>query len=349
MRLTSLLEMEGSGPIISRTSKREALSLANSEGHTLLHLATILGFHRLVDCLVKHDTPLDLKDRNGFTALHFASMYGRVAAARLLLESGAGTFLRNNTGRLAQDIARQRDQADVAALFPSRTHSEATIRPYSRTQSRQSSRSSLFSFFSESRGQEDEAEDFGCSDSDSCSAEYESNTSDIERRFSRNPSTVSLPLEYAVETDDDDYAFAPVPYFDGKLHEKSAAAQKPLEARQSSLFDLATAYSLHIVNSIMPRSAKVQERTDLGFHSLSESAKDANPLSAIGTRNHLVADLRAGRQASVVPARQAAGSEAFTDSHQFPPAPSSGSLARACTQQHRSSRFEERVSLPTFL
>ncbi|KAG9051680.1 SPT3 Dosage dependent suppressor of Ty-induced promoter mutations-like protein [Tulasnella sp. UAMH 9824] len=104
----------------------EALTLSNSEGQTLLHLASILGFHRLIKWLLEKGADVDARDKNGFTALHFSASSGRLACARLLLEAGADLQVVDGRGRSARQLAHLYDQPDVEALldgFESRSES----------------------------------------------------------------------------------------------------------------------------------------------------------------------------------------------------------------------------------
>jgi len=238
--------------------KKIALRLASREGQTLLHLATILGHQRLLNFLIRSEAPLDHKDRNGFTALHLASMYGRVGAARSLIEAGAGTFLRTNIGRTAQDIARQRDQIDICALFPTRTSSEATITHPGL--SRRSSRSSVYSYFS--HGKESEEDPALDSDRDSYSGDAESNASDLERRLSRAPSTVSLPATYAHEEEDDvEDVVTAQPVREKKVKAgTSSGAEQPIG--QPSVYELAAAYSAWAVAILTPQSTNLPHWPD---------------------------------------------------------------------------------------
>lgn len=95
----------------------DAARLANKNGHTLLHLAVILGFHRLLPRLLEIGCPLDAKDRNGLTALHLAALYGRLASARVLLDNGARTDLFSAAGQRAMDVATSQDCIDVAQVL----------------------------------------------------------------------------------------------------------------------------------------------------------------------------------------------------------------------------------------
>ncbi|CAD6926787.1 unnamed protein product [Tilletia controversa] len=97
--------------------RRDAIRLANKQGHTLLHLAVMLGFHRLAANVLRRGAPVNARDRNGYTALHFAALHGRVTIARLLLGGGARDNIPNWEGQLPIDIAREKDQIDVEMML----------------------------------------------------------------------------------------------------------------------------------------------------------------------------------------------------------------------------------------
>ncbi|KAG9018680.1 SPT3 Dosage dependent suppressor of Ty-induced promoter mutations-like protein [Tulasnella sp. 427] len=95
----------------------QALTFANPEGQTLLHLAAILGFHRLIKWLLERGADVDARDKNGFTALHFSASSGRFACTRLLLQAGADLEVVDGRGRRAAQLAHLYDQPDVEALL----------------------------------------------------------------------------------------------------------------------------------------------------------------------------------------------------------------------------------------
>ncbi|KAG8935102.1 SPT3 Dosage dependent suppressor of Ty-induced promoter mutations-like protein [Tulasnella sp. 418] len=109
-------EQDGINPS-SRPSIEEAISHTNPSGQTLLHLSTILGFHKLVSALINYGIDVDVRDRNGYTALHFAAVCGRLACARLLVEGGADVEIVEGKGKTAMQLAKERDQADVECLL----------------------------------------------------------------------------------------------------------------------------------------------------------------------------------------------------------------------------------------
>lgn len=65
------------------------LSMCDSLGRTLLHLASLKGYHSLASILIKNGARLDDKDLYGFTPLHFACVGGDARVIRLLLQCKA--------------------------------------------------------------------------------------------------------------------------------------------------------------------------------------------------------------------------------------------------------------------
>ncbi|ORY73860.1 hypothetical protein BCR35DRAFT_306973 [Leucosporidium creatinivorum] len=120
IKFLSLLDLDPSlipGSAPSLPSSQPPISHLNSQDHNLLHLATVLGFHRLVQFLLARGIDYDSPDRNGFTPLHFAALYGRVAIARQLIDAGAQANARNLAGKTALDIAQDRDDVDVEDIL----------------------------------------------------------------------------------------------------------------------------------------------------------------------------------------------------------------------------------------
>lgn len=80
-------------------STPEAISYTTSSGQTLLHLSAFLGFSSLVSFLVRHGIDLDVRDRNGYTALHFAALSQSETSVRILLNAGADKEIVNALGK----------------------------------------------------------------------------------------------------------------------------------------------------------------------------------------------------------------------------------------------------------
>lgn len=120
IKFLSLLDLDPSllpGAAPSLPSASPPISQPDAQQHTLLHLATVLGFHRLVAFLLARGIDFDAADRNGYTALHFAALYGRVAIARHLIDAGADVSLTTFAGKTAIEIAQERDDVDVEDLL----------------------------------------------------------------------------------------------------------------------------------------------------------------------------------------------------------------------------------------
>ncbi|GAA5940528.1 uncharacterized protein JCM15063_002363 [Sporobolomyces koalae] len=137
IKFLSLLDLDASllpGAAPSVPSATPPISQPDAQQHTLLHLATVLGFHRLASFLLARGIDCDAADRNGYTALHFAALYGRVTITRQLLEAGADSTLETYAGKSAIEIARERDDVDVEDLLnrfapsPVPTHDQITPR-----------------------------------------------------------------------------------------------------------------------------------------------------------------------------------------------------------------------------
>jgi hypothetical protein len=101
-----ILDVDPPSSPASFTPLSTAISHQTPSGQTLLHLSTYLGFTNLVKFLIEHQIDLDVRDRNGFTALHFAAICGSKACARLLVDSGADLEVVNTLGKTPQEIGR---------------------------------------------------------------------------------------------------------------------------------------------------------------------------------------------------------------------------------------------------
>lgn len=89
----------------------------NKEGITPLHLAAASGFSSICEILAAHGANLDSTDlTKGNTALHEAAMNGYREACETLLQLGANPRIKNQTGRLPQEIIPSGRQ-DLLALF----------------------------------------------------------------------------------------------------------------------------------------------------------------------------------------------------------------------------------------
>jgi uncharacterized protein len=87
-------------------SVASTISHTTASGQNLLHLATFLGFSRLVQFLLEHHIDMDARDKNGYTALHFAALRNSTTCARLLVQAGAALDIVNALGKTAAEIAQ---------------------------------------------------------------------------------------------------------------------------------------------------------------------------------------------------------------------------------------------------
>ncbi|KAF7729220.1 hypothetical protein EC973_004749 [Apophysomyces ossiformis] len=98
------------------TKYRGDISLTNRNRHSLLHLATMCGYVRLVRVLVRLGCNVDQTDRNGFTALHFASWTGKEDIVKVLIGI-ANLEVKNSMGKTAEKLAIEAGHNEVVALF----------------------------------------------------------------------------------------------------------------------------------------------------------------------------------------------------------------------------------------
>jgi hypothetical protein len=103
MKILSVLDVAVSGAATVQVT--DVISLQTAGGQSLLHLAVILGFTEVVEFLIEHRIDIDLRDKNGYTALHFAAIGRAVTCARRLLSAGADTDIVDARGRTARDVA----------------------------------------------------------------------------------------------------------------------------------------------------------------------------------------------------------------------------------------------------
>ena len=94
-----------------------AINHLNDAHQTLLHMAAVMGFNRLVRQLVIIGAHLDLQDVNGYTALALASLCGQITCARQLIEAGAAYDRPTVLGEMPLDLAKAGDHGDVEALL----------------------------------------------------------------------------------------------------------------------------------------------------------------------------------------------------------------------------------------
>lgn len=96
-----------------------AVNHINGEGQTILHLASFLGMEQLVRLLVRADATVDIHDRNGFTALAFATIGRRASVARFLITSGGKPNACAFSGATPRSLALQSADEGLCAAYGS--------------------------------------------------------------------------------------------------------------------------------------------------------------------------------------------------------------------------------------
>nr|XP_031862898.1 uncharacterized protein CI109_001372 [Kwoniella shandongensis]KAA5529970.1 hypothetical protein CI109_001372 [Kwoniella shandongensis] len=103
-----------------------AINHHNEAHQTLLHIATVMGYHRLVRRLIVVGAHLDVQDTNGYTPLAFAALCGRHTCARVLIEAGASYDRPTSYGEMPLDLAKYGEHSKVEALLLSAVWSTST-------------------------------------------------------------------------------------------------------------------------------------------------------------------------------------------------------------------------------
>ncbi len=75
------------------------------------------GHKDIVDALIGKKCNLDLRDKNGFTAVMKAADKGHMGIVEVLLAHKCNLDLRNNKGRTALGIAKRRDDDEIVELI----------------------------------------------------------------------------------------------------------------------------------------------------------------------------------------------------------------------------------------
>lgn len=95
--------------------KGASLTDKDEDGLTVLHCAAGEGHGTIVSTLLASAPWLaDEQTRSGWSPLHSAAVMGHAQVAGLLLDSGANSKLRNNQGKTAGDLAKERNKLEVS-------------------------------------------------------------------------------------------------------------------------------------------------------------------------------------------------------------------------------------------
>lgn len=89
----------------------------NHAGWTPLHYAATGGHARIAAFLLGAHADVNAESANGTTPLMMAAMYGNAQTVKLLLESGAEPYPRNDQGLSAEDFAHRAGREDSLRLI----------------------------------------------------------------------------------------------------------------------------------------------------------------------------------------------------------------------------------------
>jgi ankyrin repeat protein len=99
---TALLDAVKSGhtSLVSEALARNKtqLSVASSNGMTVVHIASQAGNAAIVKLLAEAGANLSVQDKMGYTPMHYAAVVGHVHVVRLLLDLQASTLLSTTKG-----------------------------------------------------------------------------------------------------------------------------------------------------------------------------------------------------------------------------------------------------------
>ena len=87
-----------------------------SNGETASFTATFYGHAELLKLLLEKSANVDFT-YNGYSLLMIACAYGLNTVVKVLLDHDADTYLRNNKGQTALEIAKENNHVDIISLF----------------------------------------------------------------------------------------------------------------------------------------------------------------------------------------------------------------------------------------
>lgn len=127
-------------PYLSRllADPRVKIDQKDKDGWTALHWASWSGLDRLSDMLIEKKADINNRESNGFTPLMLAAMRGNFQVAALLLEKGADMAAVNKFGKNALQLAEEgalayQSSFDFTKTEVSKAPADAFVRAYEKT------------------------------------------------------------------------------------------------------------------------------------------------------------------------------------------------------------------------
>ena len=75
------------------------------------------GHVEVIKLLLRYGADVDMRDKDGITAIMFASFHGHLGAVQVLLSAGADADYTNKEGRNALQLARSAGHIDIAEVI----------------------------------------------------------------------------------------------------------------------------------------------------------------------------------------------------------------------------------------
>jgi len=96
-------------------SKGASLLDKDEDGLTVLHVAAGEGHYAIVSTILgKANWLANEQSRSGWSPMHSAAVMGHAQVVGLLLDNGASAKLKNNQGKTAGDLAKERNKVEVS-------------------------------------------------------------------------------------------------------------------------------------------------------------------------------------------------------------------------------------------
>jgi hypothetical protein len=83
---------------------KHIVSSCNDYGQTIAHICVTLGYFRLLQHLFRWQIDINVVDKMGLTALHYAYLFRQEECARLLIRAGANPFILDDLGRSPSNL-----------------------------------------------------------------------------------------------------------------------------------------------------------------------------------------------------------------------------------------------------
>ena len=123
IELIQLLDLNDPGD--PEHNAADLLTFTSESRRTLFHLGAALGLQELLNELISQGADVNQRDIRGYTALHYAALYGHIVGANMLVECGADKGTMDQWDRSAQEVAQDSKHHDIKEMLkPSYLHQQ---------------------------------------------------------------------------------------------------------------------------------------------------------------------------------------------------------------------------------